>query len=105
VRQEGNILGDIFRGIRCMSRILMAWREPGGTVGYVSTNKDAPFQGNREELAYWFLAQRIDDKFGGTPATISEIYHQVTGPMGLSSLETSTMVRNAKKLGYLKCEK
>jgi hypothetical protein len=81
---------------------VISWREPAGTTTFVSTNKDIPFQGGKEELAYWMLAKRIDDKFGGAPATVAEIYHQVAGPMGLSSYETTEVVKKAKKMGYLK---
>ena len=83
-------------------RILMSYREPTGTTTFVSTNKDMPFQGSNEEIAYWVLANKVSDTFGGTPATVAEIYHQVARPMGLSSIETSEVVKKAKKLGYLR---
>jgi hypothetical protein len=87
-----------------MSR-MYTYKEPKGNSTYVSTHKDAPLQGGKEELVYWVLANKIDDKFGGAPVTVSEIYHQVTGPMGLSVYDTLEVVKRARKLGYLKVEK
>lgn len=78
------------------------WREPTGKVRYTSTGKDIPasdFEG--KEYAYWMLARQIEDRFGDEPATVSEIYHQVTGPLGLTSSDTMVLVRAAKKEGYL----
>lgn len=85
-----------------MSRTLISWREPAGKTTYVSTEKEVLPQGSNEEMAYWMLAKRINDIFGGVPATVADIYHKVTGPLGLSSDETSQLVRNAKNAGYLK---
>ena len=82
--------------------VLTPYREPRGVATFVSANKDVPFQGSNEEIAYWVLANKISDTFGGTPATVAEIYHQVARPMGLSSIEASEVVKKAKKLGYLR---
>ena len=83
-------------------RILMSYREPTGTTTFVSTNKDMPFQGSNEEMAYWVLANKISNTFGDAPVTVAEIYHQVTGPIGLSSIETSQLVKKARRTGYLR---
>ena len=81
------------------------WKEPVGKRSYVVTGKELPgtaydFEG--KEYAYWMLAGRIEDEFGDTPATVSEIYHQVTGPLGLTSSDTVKLVRGARSRGYLR---
>lgn len=86
-----------------MSRTLASWREPGGKTTFVSAGKDASPNCSSEELAYWLLAGRINEHLSGSPATIAEIYHKVTRPMGLTSEDTIKLVKNAKKWGYLKC--
>lgn len=78
-----------------------SWKAPAGKATYVSTGKDMPVGGGDEELAYWMLAGRMDSAFGGTPATVAEIYYQVARPMGLSSSEAGQLVRGAKRSGYL----
>lgn len=81
------------------------WREPTSQVGYVATGKEIPevgwdFEGKK--YAYWMFAERIKDKFGDEPVTVYEIYRKITGPLGLTSSDTITLVRGAKKEGYLK---
>lgn len=79
------------------------WREPVGKATYASSGKEPPpsnFQSTT--YAYWMLAGQMEKRFGGEPATVGEIYHQVTGPLGLTSSETVQLVRSAKKEGYLK---
>lgn len=81
------------------------WRELTGKKEYVVTGKELPgteydFLG--KEYAYWRLAREIEDEFGYEPATVSEIYRRVTGPLGLTSSNTITLVRAAKSKGYLR---
>ena len=78
------------------------WKELEGTRRYVSTEKEASPEGGKEDLAYWFLASRISDTFGEEPATIGEIYYKVTRPLKMTSSETCSLVRGARKQGYLK---
>lgn len=78
------------------------WREPTSRTTYVPTGKDPPPESRREEFAYWMLAGQIEDKLGGEPATVAEIYHQVTGRLGLTSSDTIQLVKAAKKEGYLR---
>lgn len=82
------------------------WKVPTGRRQYVATEKGLPepdwqgFEG--KEYAYWALADRIRDEFGDQPATIGEIYEEVTSQLGLSSSDTITLVQAAKAQGYLK---
>ena len=79
------------------------WKEPVSKVTYVPTGKELPvddFSG--KQYAYWMLAGRIEEKFGGEPVVVAEVYHQLTGPLGLTSSDTIQLVRAAKKEGYLK---
>ena len=78
------------------------WKELEGTTTYVPTGKEADPLGDKEELAYWFLASRIGDTFGEEPATVGEVYYKVTRALGMSSSETAQLVRGAKRTGYLK---
>ncbi len=77
------------------------YREPIGKTTYVPTGKDPPLHARMEEQAYWVLAGKVGDEFGGEPVTVAEIYHKVTGPLGLTSSDTIKLVRAAKKGGYL----
>jgi len=85
-----------------MSRVFTSYREPAGITTFVSTEKEVLPQGSDEEMAYWMLAKRVSKTFGDLPVTVAEIYHKVTGPLGLSSDETSQLVKNAKKMGYIR---
>ncbi len=78
------------------------WKEPISKVVYVPTDKEPSLDSGKEEQAYWLLAKQIEDKLGPEGGAISEIYHQVTGPLGLTSSDTIILVRKAKKEGYLK---
>lgn len=78
------------------------WRELEGTRKYVPTEKESDPLGDKQDLAYWFLASRIRDAFGDEPATVGEIYYRITRPLGMSSSETVQLVRDAKRQGYLK---
>lgn len=78
------------------------WRGSTSSKGYVSTGKDMPLRASRNEQAYWMLSKNIEDVFGGTPATTMEIYRNITGPLGLTTSDTITLVRGSKNAGYLK---
>jgi len=78
------------------------WKELEGTTEYVTTGKEVSPTGGKEELAYWFLASRMNDTFGEEPATVGEIYYQVTRPLRMSSSETAQLVKDARKEGYLR---
>lgn len=79
------------------------WREPAGQKKYVATGKEIPFYtfGHSED-AWYLLAGRVEEEFGPEGGTLGEIYHQVTGPLGLSLATTRELVRAAKKEGYLR---
>lgn len=79
------------------------WREPISKVTYTPTGKEpSPDDFYGKKYAYWMLAGQIEGKFGNEPATVAEIYHQVTGPLGLTSSDTIQLVRLARKEGYLR---
>ena len=72
-------------------------------VVYEPTGKDIPFETfDKKEDAYYMFMGLIEQKLGQGGGTISEIYHKVTGPMGLSQSDTIELIRGAKKSGYLK---
>jgi len=77
------------------------WQELEGKRRYVATGKEADPLGGNQDLAYWFLASKISDTFGGEPVSVGEIYYQVTRPLRMSSTETAQLVNDAKKAGYL----
>jgi len=78
------------------------YREPSGSKLYKSTSKDIPLDTfNKKEDAYYMLSGLVDSKLGPEGGTIAEIYHKVTGPMGLSASDTTKLVFAAKKEGYL----
>ena len=78
------------------------WKEPRGLKTYVSTRKEPEPYSLDRDMAYWMLAQKIEDEFGFKPVTVKEIYYQVTGPLGLSSSETIGLIRSAKARGFIK---
>lgn len=83
--------------------IVGRWKEPSGRMRYISTGKEPEEYTRNEDLAYWALAGRIEDWFGKDGGTIGDIYHNITGPLGLSLDETRILVTGAKRRGYLKC--
>jgi len=78
------------------------WKEPTSKAAYVSTGKEPAYGVGQNEMAYWILGGKLEGTFGDEPATVAEIYHQITGPLGLTSSETIALVRNAKSMGYLR---
>jgi len=80
------------------------WKELQGKRRYIATDKDPPGEGSKEELAYWMLASRINETFGGQPATVGEIYYGITRPLRMSSSDTADLVTQARRAGYLKIE-
>jgi len=77
------------------------YREPTSSRVYVPTGKE-PASGSYGEEAYWVLAGRIESTLGPEGGTIGEIYHEVTGPLGLTLDDTRLLVREAVRRGYLK---
>ena len=69
---------------------------------YSPTGKMPELEGGQSEGIYWTLAGWINDKLGPEGGTPAEIYHEVLAPKGLSQGDTVELIRNAKKLGYLK---
>jgi hypothetical protein len=80
------------------------WEEPTGSSIYSSTGKDIEMRaevGDRLELAYWMFANRLESNLpqGGT---LSEVYHQVSVPLGLSVDDTRELLKRAIKAGFVK---
>jgi len=82
--------------------IIQTWREPRGKTKYTSTGKEPEPHGDKVDLACWMLSGKVDDSFGGGSGTIGEIYYQVTRPLGMSLDDTSTLVKECNKRGYLR---
>ena len=81
------------------------WKELQGKRRYIATDKDPPvYENDKESLAYWMLASRINETFGGQPATVGEIYYGITRPLRMSSSDTADLVTQARRAGYLKIE-
>jgi len=79
------------------------WKPSTSTKIYQATGKEVPFStfGGKED-AYYMLAGMVEDKLGPEGGTVSEIYSEITRPLGLSLSDTISLVRSAKKGGYLK---
>ena len=77
------------------------WKPSVSSKVYQPSNKETTGF-NREEDAYYMLSGMIEDKLGPEGGTISEIYSEVTRPLGLSLSDTVSLVKNAKRAGYLK---
>ncbi len=78
------------------------YRELGTVRRFASTDKELPMHVNEREEAYWHLAGRVEDRFGSEGGTASDIYHEVTGPLGLSAETTMELLKLAKSGGYLR---
>lgn len=77
------------------------WTEPRGTTLYSGSGKSPKgVRAGSDDYVYDFLAQRIDEAFP-EGATLSQIYHEVTSPLGLTLDDTRDIVRRAKQVGYL----
>jgi hypothetical protein len=77
---------------------------PTSQVGYVSSGKEYEGSERRDDtrFAYWKLAEEIENIFGQAPATVEEIYHQMTGPKyKLSASDTYILIKAAVTAGYL----
>lgn len=72
---------------------------------YAYSGKVAPsHRGGRvhpKDEAWERLGLLIQDKFGDTGATVSEIYSEIGAPIRLSYYEIAGLVRSAKEAGYL----
>jgi len=83
------------------------WEEPVGKSVYSSTGKDLSvgegvYEGdNRFDLAYWMFANKLEENlpYGGT---LSDVYYQVSVPLGLSLDDTRTLLKKATKAGFVK---
>lgn len=53
------------------------------------------------DLAYYILAENIEDKFPEGASTLRQIYSSVTSPLGLTPSESNSIVKRAIKAGYL----
>jgi len=85
-----------------MATYVNAWKEPATKRAYVCTGKEADPLGDKLDLACWVLAGKVKDEFMDKPATMGDIYHEVMRPLGMSLDDTSRLVKEAKKRGYLK---
>ena len=84
------------------------WKEPTGKRVYAPTDKEledwaweSDTSTARRETSYWRLADLIRDGLGPEGGTMSDIYHYVASPLGLTSSDTVELVRKAKARGYL----
>lgn len=85
-----------------MAYIPNMYREPSTKLNLYTTGKEPTIGSDSKESAYWALASRIEDSLGSGPFSISTIYHEVTGKMGLSADDTNELVAGAVSYGYLK---
>jgi hypothetical protein len=69
---------------------------------YEPTDKLPGLEARESEGLYWTLAGWIGERLGPGGGTPAEIYHEVLGPKGLTQQDTTQLLYNAKKLGYLK---
>lgn len=77
------------------------YREPTSKRMFRPTDKEPGWTFEQAGDIPWMLAGRIEEVLGPEGGTIGEIYHKVTGPMGLSLDNTRDLVRKALKEGYL----
>ena len=85
-----------------MTLIGNKYREPRSQRMYRSTGKIPEIAGGTLENSYWYLSGIIESTFGDEGATIADIYHEVTGPKGMSLDDTRYLVNKAVQEGYLK---
>jgi hypothetical protein len=85
------------------------WKEPTGKRVFKSTGQDLPdwatgmdTPSSRKEEAYWRIAKEIESTLGPEGGTLSEIYHEITGPYGLSLHDTRYLLKEAIKEGYIR---
>ena len=72
-----------------------------GKARYAPGKKDVVPETDKE-TAYWILSGRVEDAFGDSGGTLSEIYEEVTEPLGLTAEDTFRLVKSAEVSGYLK---
>lgn len=84
-----------------MHTISDRWRESTSTRVLAPTEKE-PGPYGRSEDASWVFARKVDEVLGPEGGTLNDIYHRVTGPLGLSLSDTRDLVQRARKLGYLR---
>lgn len=78
------------------------YREPTSRKVFKPTGKDPSWTFEHGGDIPWMFAGRIEGVLGPEGGTIGEIYHQVTGPLGLSLDDTRELVRKAIREGYLR---
>jgi hypothetical protein len=76
---------------------------------YLTTGKEQPIPNDSlpmssdKEYVYFWLAKAIEETFPqDDKVNILLVYREITGPKGLSYDDTTKLVRNATKAGYLK---
>lgn len=80
----------------------IGYREPKGVRVVTSAGKELPISASKQDQACYILSGRIEQALGEEGGTVADIYHEVTGPLGLSSTDTIQLVRICKGIGYLK---
>ncbi len=78
------------------------WRELGDKRMFVPTDKEPEPGVDTAEFMHWRFAGMIEKALGPEGGTAKTIYYQVTRPLGLSTLDTTDLLKAAKKEGYLK---
>ena len=76
------------------------FRESRGTSLYVPTDK-VPDAGDANQISYEWLADQIY-LFSSGGMTLNDIYHEITGPKGLSLSDTRDLVNRASKAGFIR---
>ena len=79
------------------------WKPSVSSKVYQPSGREvSPSTASQGEDAYYLLSNMVEGHLGPEGGTVSEIYSEVTRPLGLSLSDTMSLVKNAKKAGYLK---
>jgi len=73
----------------------------GTRIVFKRTGKDLENWQNEREYVVWWMADEVGRQ-APEGLTMSEIYHKITGPKGLSGTDTAYLVKRAIEMGYLK---
>ncbi len=76
-------------------------RSLGTKMLFIRTEKDLENWQNEKEYAIWWMADETGKLFP-EGATMSDIYHKVTRPKGLSQSDTVYLVKRAIEMDYFK---
>jgi len=76
-------------------------RSLGTKMKFSRTDKDLENWQNEREYVVWWMADEVGREFP-EGATMSEIYHKITGPKNLNKSDTAYLVKRAIEMGYLK---